>query len=102
MSTVTATADIVAVCIAELVSCGSIEMTAHRAEDARALGNMLPSGTKVYVNHLPRHTLAETLTALEAVHAAGLEPVPHLAARRVTSRDELRRRCGTLGCRRCC
>jgi len=90
MSTVTATADIVAVCIAELVSCGSIEMTAHRAEDARALGNMLPSGTKVYVNHLPRHTLAETLTALEAVHAAGLEPVPHLAARRVTSRDELR------------
>jgi methylenetetrahydrofolate reductase (NADPH) len=65
-------------------------MTAHRAEDARALGNMLPSGTKVYVNHLPRHTLAETLAALEAVRAAGLEPVPHLAARRVASRDELK------------
>lgn len=90
MSTVTAATDIVAECIAELVSCGSIEMTAHRFDDARALGNMLPSGTKVYVNHLPRHTLAETLAALEAVHAAGLEPVPHLAARRVASRDELK------------
>jgi len=89
MSTVTAATDAVAQCIAELVSCGSIEMTAHRAEDARVLGHVLPAGTKVYVNHLPRHSLAETLAALEAVHAAGLEPVPHLAARRVASRAEL-------------
>ncbi len=81
--------DAVAECVAELASCGSIEMSAHRAGDARALGELLPAGTKVYVNHLPRHTLADTLSALEAVHAAGLEPVPHIAARRVASRAEL-------------
>ena len=89
MSTAIAATDAVAATIAELVSCGSVEMTAHRAEDAHALGTVLPAGTKVYVNHLPRHSLAETLAALEAVHAAGLEPVPHLAARRVASRSEL-------------
>jgi methylenetetrahydrofolate reductase (NADPH) len=80
----------IAECIAELVACGSVEMTAHRLADAQALSSTLPAGTKVYVNHLPRHTLATTFAALEAVHRAGLEPVPHIAARRVTSRDEVR------------
>jgi methylenetetrahydrofolate reductase (NADPH) len=76
--------------IAELVACGSVEMTAHRLADAQALADALPAGTKVYVNHLPRHTLADTLEALQAVHRAGLEPVPHLAARRVASREDVR------------
>lgn len=75
---------------AELVTCGSIELGPDHAADARALGEMLPAGTKVYVNHLPRHPLAAALSALEAIRAAGLEPVPHVAARRITSRDELK------------
>ena len=74
---------------ADLISCGSIEMSAHLAGDALALGSLLPAGTKVYVNHLPRHTLADTFAALQAVHAAGLEPVPHVAARRVATRKDL-------------
>ena len=82
-------ADAVAACAADLISCGSIEMSAHLAGDAQVLGSLLPAGTKVYVNHLPRHTLADTLSALEAVRRAGLEPVPHVAARRVGSRGEL-------------
>jgi methylenetetrahydrofolate reductase (NADPH) len=82
-------AEEIAAGVAELVTCGSIEMTAHRLGDARELANALPAGTKVYVNHLPRHTLATTLAALEAVNEAGLEPVPHIAARRIASRDEL-------------
>jgi len=79
----------VAECTAELVTCGSIELTPEHADDANALGELLPSGTKVYVNHLPRHSLAASLPALEAVRAAGLEPVPHIAARRTASRHEL-------------
>src|SRR6185436_10496735 len=75
-------------CVAELVSGGSVEMSAHNCADAVALGELLPAGTKVYVNHLPRHTLADTLSALEAVRRAGLEPVPHVAARRISSRSE--------------
>lgn len=75
--------------IAELVACGSLEMGAHRPADAAKIAELLPSGTPVYVNHLPRHALAETLRALFAVREAGLEPVPHIAARRVTSAAEI-------------
>jgi len=82
--------DTVADCTAELITCGSIELSPDRAGDARSLAELLPAGTKVYVNHLPRHPLAATLPALEAVRAAGLEPVPHVAARRIASRQELK------------
>lgn len=82
------TPETTAACIAELVSGGSVEMSAHNLADAQALGDLLPAGTKVYVNHLPRHTLADTFAALQAVHRAGLEPVPHVAARRVGSRAD--------------
>ena len=75
-------------CASELVSGGSIEMSAHRLQDVPAIADVLPVGTPVYVNHLPRNTLAETLAALVAVRRAGLEPVPHLAARRLSSRAE--------------
>jgi methylenetetrahydrofolate reductase (NADPH) len=74
---------------AELVACGSLEMGAHRPQDAAAIAALLPAGTAVYVNHLPRHSLADSLASIEALRAAGLEPVPHLAARRIGSRAEL-------------
>jgi methylenetetrahydrofolate reductase (NADPH) len=73
----------------DLVAAGSIEMGAHRPQDARAIAALLPAGTRVYVNHLPRHSLADSLASLVAVRAAGLEPVPHIAARRIASRAEL-------------
>ena len=44
----------------ELATCGSLEMNADRAGDARTIADLLPSGTKVYVNHLPRNALSET------------------------------------------
>ena len=74
---------------AELVSGGSLEMGAHRPQDAREIAALLPAGTPVYVNHLPRHRLLETLPTLVAVREAGLEPVPHIAARRIKDRAEL-------------
>jgi methylenetetrahydrofolate reductase (NADPH) len=80
----------VAAVAAELVACGSIEMGAEAPEDARRIAELLPAGTPVYVNHLPRHELPHTLAALVALREAGLEPVPHIAARRVASRAQLR------------
>jgi methylenetetrahydrofolate reductase (NADPH) len=74
---------------AELVACGSLEMGAHRPQDAAAIAALLPAGTPVYVNHLPRRRLADALASVAALRAAGLEPVPHIAARRVASRGEL-------------
>jgi methylenetetrahydrofolate reductase (NADH) len=74
---------------AELVTNGSVEMGAHRPDDARAIAAVLPAGTPVYVNHLPRHSLAASLASLIAVREAGLEPVPHVAARRILNRAEV-------------
>ena len=68
----------------------SIEMGAHRPEDAARIAELLPTGTLVYVNHLPRHSLDDTLRGLIAARKAGLEPVPHVAARRVGSKADLK------------
>jgi len=73
----------------DLVAAGSLEMGAHRPQDAAAIAALLPAGTPVYVNHLPRHRLADSLEAIAALRAAGLEPVPHVAARRIAGRGEL-------------
>jgi methylenetetrahydrofolate reductase (NADPH) len=81
-------ADEIARAAAELVACGSLEMSTHRPDDAPAIAKLLPAATAVYVNHLPRHSLEHTLRSLIAVHQAGLEGVPHLAARRIASRAE--------------
>jgi len=77
-------------CAADLVACGSLEMSPDHVSEVRAVAASLPVGTKVYVNHLPRHALAGSLPTLNTLRAAGLEPVPHIAARRVLSRPELR------------
>ena len=84
----TTTPQDIAAAAAELVACGSLEMGADAPEDARRIAELLPAGTPVYVNHLPRRELAHTLPALAALAEAGLEPVPHIAARRVGSRAE--------------
>ncbi|MGH8765387.1 MAG: methylenetetrahydrofolate reductase [Burkholderiales bacterium] len=75
---------------ADLISSASLEIGAHRPQDAREIAALLPSGTPVYVNHLPRHRLLDTIPTLIAVREAGLEPVPHIAARRVHDQAELR------------
>lgn len=76
---------------ADLVAWGSLEMNADRAADAREIAAQLPVGTRVYVNHLPKHRFADSLAALVALRRTGLEPVPHIAARRIESRDEVQR-----------
>lgn len=73
---------------AELVACGSLEMAADGPALVPRIAALLPAGTPVYVNHLPRRRLADSLPVLLALAAAGLEPVPHLAARRLSSRRE--------------
>jgi methylenetetrahydrofolate reductase (NADPH) len=78
----------IAAVAAEMVACGSLEMGADTPEDARRISQLLPAGTPVYVNHLPKHDIAYTLRALTALREANLEPVPHVAVRRIRSREE--------------
>ena len=74
--------------LAELVSASSIEISPrelHRAGEAAAL---LPADTCVYVPSLPGLPLARTLEVIAAIRAAGLDPVPHVSARRILDRGE--------------
>jgi methylenetetrahydrofolate reductase (NADPH) len=75
---------------AELVACGSLELGADRPEDARRIAGLLPAGTPVYVTHLPKRNLGAALDTLVALRRANLEPVPHMAARRIFSHAEAR------------
>ena len=76
--------------ISELLVGGSLEMSPHRAADAQEVAALLPAGTRVYVNQPPLYSLAQSLPALKALREVGLEPVAHIAARRVASRAEVR------------
>jgi methylenetetrahydrofolate reductase (NADPH) len=70
----------------ELIAASSLEISPrelHRAADVAAL---LPKDSCVYVPSLPGLPLTRTLDAVAAIRAAGLDPVPHVAARRIADR----------------
>ena len=73
---------------ADLVACGSLEMGVDTPDDVGRIATLLPAGTPVYVNHLPSRNLSAALETLVALREANLEPVPHIAARRIFSAAE--------------
>lgn len=75
--------------LTKLLSNASLELGANRPQDAAVLAAKLPQGTRVFISHLPRHSLVQSLPAVQSLNEVGLHPVPHIAARRVASRDEL-------------
>jgi methylenetetrahydrofolate reductase (NADPH) len=90
--------------LATFLKNASLELGANRPQDAAAIAARLPQGTSVFVSHLPRHSLAHSLMVVQSLHEAGLQPVPHIAARRIGSKEELRSflrsACGRHGVRR--
>lgn len=76
--------------LADLVAASSLELAPrelHRAADMAAL---LPANTCVYIPSLPGLPLGRTLEAIAALRAAGLDPVPHVSARRILGKDEFK------------
>ncbi|HEX2334108.1 MAG TPA: hypothetical protein VHI32_13155, partial [Burkholderiales bacterium] len=74
----------------ELLIGGSLEIAPrelHRAADVAAL---LPANTCVYIPSLPGLPLSRTLEAIAAMRAAGLDPVPHVSARRILNDEQFR------------
>ncbi len=67
----------------------SIEATRPSAADIEAMRTAVPRGTRVYLSAVPNRPLAECITAAAATRAAGLEPVPHIAARNFPSAKAL-------------
>jgi len=74
--------------IAELVAGGSLEISPRELHRLGEVAALLPKDTCVYVPSLPGLPLSRTLEMVAALRAAGLDPVPHVSARRVLDRAE--------------
>jgi methylenetetrahydrofolate reductase (NADPH) len=73
-----------------LIRNGSIELTSG-IESIGAATGLLPAAMPVFVPSLPKRPITGNLEALSALKRNGFEPVPHLAARRLLSREELQK-----------
>lgn len=76
--------------ISDLVANGSIELSVAALEQIPKASQLLPFGTSVYVPSPAKKGLHSNIGIVEALSAAGLEAVPHIAARKVKSRRQLR------------
>jgi methylenetetrahydrofolate reductase (NADPH) len=82
----------------------SLEATRPSAAEIAQLATILPSATPVYVTAVPTAAPEETVGAAIALRKAGLEPIVHIAARRLASaellQDLLKRLADEAGVRR--
>ena len=82
----------------------TVEATRPSASGVAQLREILEPGTSVYVTAVPTGAAEEIVTAAAALRNAGLEPVVHVAARRLKSaealQDMLSRLTGEAGVRR--
>ncbi len=67
----------------------SLEATRPTADEIARLADTVPAGTMIYLTAVPNQSAAELSEAAARLRQAGLEPVAHIAARRLTSLDEL-------------
>ena len=76
--------------VADLLAAGSLEISPRELHRAGEVAALLPADTCVYIPSLPGLPLARTLEAVAAIRTAGLDPVPHVSARRILNREEFR------------
>jgi methylenetetrahydrofolate reductase (NADH) len=74
--------------IGELLAAGSLEISPRELHRAAEVAALRPAGTCVYIPSLPGLPLQRTLDAIAALRRAGLDPVPHVSARRILDRQE--------------
>lgn len=68
----------------------SLEATRPTVDEVTRLADLVPPGTMVYLTAVPHQSAAELTQAAARVRRAGLEPVAHIAARRLAGLDEMR------------
>jgi methylenetetrahydrofolate reductase (NADPH) len=61
----------------------SLEATRPSEREIAALAGTVPAGTEIYLSMVPGQELAQHAAVAALVRRHGLEPVPHLAARRI-------------------
>ncbi|HYD24567.1 MAG TPA: methylenetetrahydrofolate reductase [Croceibacterium sp.] len=67
----------------------SLEMTAKELDGLRDAAPLIRPNTQVAVTFLPGEAMEQRVEAAKLVRALGFEPIVHLSARRLTSKDEL-------------
>ena len=67
----------------------SLEMTGKDIDELTAARDVIPAGTRINVTFLANEDRPMRVAAAHAVRDAGLVPVPHVSARRLTSRNDL-------------
>lgn len=67
----------------------SIEATRPNAGEIAALAELMPGGTPVYFSAVPTVTPQELIAAAALLRKSGLEPVVHIAARRIRAAADL-------------
>jgi methylenetetrahydrofolate reductase (NADPH) len=67
----------------------SLEATRPSAAEIASLAGILPKGTRVYLTAVPKTDIRELAAAAGALRKAALEPVAHIAARRLTGLAQL-------------
>ena len=76
--------------LSELLIGGSLELMPREMHRAAQIAALLPKDTCIHVPSLPGLPLARTLEAVATIRAAGLDPVPHVSARRILNKDDFR------------
>jgi methylenetetrahydrofolate reductase (NADPH) len=76
--------------LAELIAASSLELAPRELHRVGEMATLLPANTCVYIPSLPGLPLSRTLEAVAALKAVGLDPVPHVSARRILDKEEFR------------
>ncbi|NVK42471.1 MAG: methylenetetrahydrofolate reductase [Oceanospirillaceae bacterium] len=90
--------DETAAVVRKLARTASVEVSPDRILGSQTpkVAELLPAGTAVYLPCLPQTRFEDILAACQQLLAADLQPVPHLAARRLKNRAELQQRLSRL------
>src|SRR6266704_1568424 len=72
-----------------LLAGASLELSSRDPAEIDACGGLLEPGTSVYISMPPGQTYHGTVALATRLRRAGFRPVPHVAARRIASRDAL-------------
>jgi methylenetetrahydrofolate reductase (NADPH) len=75
--------------IRTLIQNASIEMTCKDVSDLAEVATLVPKGTDIFIALFPNQTWDDLTAAAKAVREAGLNPVPHVPARRIKDRAEV-------------
>src|SRR5690242_9361776 len=75
--------------IAAFLAGASLELSSRDPAEIDACVGLLEPGTAVYVSFPPGQTYHGTVALAARLARAGFRPVPHVAARRIASRDAL-------------